>query len=128
MRLGDYFQNAEGVGVLATSDSSGNVNAAIYARPHFLDPDHEETLSFIMADRLTHANVQSNPHAAYLFKEDGEEYVGKRLILTRVAEEDDAERIKAIRRRNLPNDCDEQKRRFLVHFRVDEVRPLIGTE
>jgi hypothetical protein len=33
----------------------------------------------------------------------------------------------AIRRRNLPSECDEGKTRFLVHFRIDGIRPLIGT-
>ncbi|MBC8875369.1 MAG: hypothetical protein H8E44_38585 [Planctomycetes bacterium] len=59
MNLREYFENTKGVGVLATADSNGKVNAAIYARPHFLDPDDDETLTFIMAERLSHANVQS---------------------------------------------------------------------
>ena len=128
MDLKDYFENTKGIGVLSTADGDGKVNAAIYARPHFLDPDDGETLTFIMAERLSHANVQSNPHAAYLFVEEGDGYVGKRLILTKTGEEADAEKIQAIRRRNLPDECDEGKRRYLVHFHVDEVRPLIGAE
>jgi hypothetical protein len=31
----------------------------------------EETVAFIEADRLTHANLQINPHAVFLFKEGG---------------------------------------------------------
>ncbi len=72
MKLSEYFMNKKGVGVLATSDNSGRINAAIYGRPHFVD---EETIAFIASERLTHANLQSNPHAVYLFKED-EGYVG----------------------------------------------------
>ncbi|MBC8868532.1 MAG: pyridoxamine 5'-phosphate oxidase family protein, partial [Planctomycetes bacterium] len=87
-----------------------------------------ETLTFIMAERLSHANVQSNPHAAYLFVEEGDGYVGKRLILTKTGEQADAEKIQAIRRRNLPDECDEGTKRYLAHFHVDEFRPLIGTE
>jgi hypothetical protein len=30
----DYFENTEGTCVLATSDNNGNVDVAIYARPH----------------------------------------------------------------------------------------------
>lgn len=128
MRLSEYFGNAKGVGVLSTADDSGTVNAAVYARPHFLNDDDDETLSFIMSDRLSHANLQRNPHAAYMFIEEGDGYVGKRLVLTKVAEEADAEKIQAIRRRPRPDQCDEGKKRYLVHFRVDEVRPLIGAE
>ena len=41
MNLHDYFENTTGTGVLATADSSGNVNAAIYARPHVMDDPRE---------------------------------------------------------------------------------------
>ena len=82
-----------------------------------------------MADRLSHRNLQSNPHAAYLFIEDGPGYQGKRLYLTKVAEETDAKKIAAIRRRPLPDDCPaDGEARFLVSFRIDWVRPLVGDE
>ena len=31
-----------------------------------------------MSDRLSHENIKANPHAAYLFAEEVEDYVGKR--------------------------------------------------
>jgi len=128
MKLSEYFENAKGTGVLATADADGRVNAAIYSRPYFLDPHDENTIAFIMADRLCHANVQSNPHAAYLFMEESEEYVGKRLTLTKIKEETDQEKIRALRRRARRGECEEDKLRFLVHFRIDGVRPLVGNE
>ena len=126
MTLGAYFDQKDGTGVLATSDSEGRVDAAIYARPYVVD---EGTVAFIMADRLSHDNLQSNPHAGYLFIEEGKGYVGKRLFLTKTREETDSEQIETIRRRNLPPECNEgdTKKKFLVHFRVDGIRPLIGT-
>jgi len=69
MKLSEYFEKTRGTGVLATSDSSGQVDVAIYARPHFVS---EQEIAFIMADRLSHRNLQSNPHAAYLFVERGD--------------------------------------------------------
>jgi hypothetical protein len=125
MSLSDYFANAKGAGVLATADAKGNVDAAVYARPHVID---EETVAFIMADHTSHGNLQSNPHAAYLFMEDGGAYTGKRLYLTKVGEESDPEKIRALRRRPLPKECepDAGDPRFLVTFRVDRVRPLVG--
>jgi hypothetical protein len=128
MKLSEYLESVKGVGVLATADAEGKVNTAIYSRPHFLDPNDEATVAFIMADRLCHANVQANPHASYLFMEEAEGYVGKRLSLTKIKEETDAEKIQAIRRRNLPCECEEGKVRFLVHFHIDGIRPLIGNE
>ena len=128
MALRDYFQDSNGIGVLATADSDGKVNVAIYSRPHFLGEDDGE-VAFVMNDRLSHDNVESNPRAAYLFIEETEGYVGKRLFLTKTREETDPAKIQSMRRRNLPPECDEQgaEKRFLVHFCVDGVRPLIGT-
>lgn len=128
MGLRDYFEGVEGVGVLATADADGKVDVAIYARPHF-SGDGEEELAFIMNDRLSHDNVESNPHAAYLFIEDTKGYVGKRLFLTKTREETDPGKIETVRRRNLPpaSEEGETKKKFLVHFRVDGVRPLVGT-
>ena len=78
MNLGEYFDNAKGHGVLATADADGKVNAAMYARPYFAD---HKTAVFIMAERLTHANLKTNPWATYLFIESGPGYSGKRLYL-----------------------------------------------
>ena len=55
MNLKDYFEQAQGTGVLATADSEGKVNAAIYSRPHVLD---DGTVVFLMRQRLTHHNLQ----------------------------------------------------------------------
>jgi hypothetical protein len=127
MKLSEYFEQERGIGVLATTDLAGQVNQALYAKPLFLDPDDEATCSFVMANRLTHDNVGHNPSAAYLFIEEGKEYVGKRLSLTVMGEETDAERIRAIRRR-CPLPMSEEERRFLVHFHIEGVRPLVGNE
>jgi hypothetical protein len=127
MKLSEYFENVKGKGVLATSDSTGNVNAAVYARPHFMD---EETVAFIMAERLSHENLMSNPHAAYLFMERGDKYVGKRLTLTMIKEEKNNELIDTLRRRHhyIPHDEYYRENKYLVTFRIDKVLPLIGSE
>jgi hypothetical protein len=127
MGLQDYFENVKGIGVLATADADGKVNIAIYSRPHFLGEDDQE-VAFIMNDHLSHDNVESNPHAAFLFIEETSGYVGKRLFLTKTREETNQEKIRSIRRRNLPPECDEgeTKKRVLVQFRVEGIRPLIG--
>jgi predicted pyridoxine 5'-phosphate oxidase superfamily flavin-nucleotide-binding protein len=127
MELREYFEGTTGRGVLATADKDGNVDAAVYSRPHFMD---DGTIAFIMADRLSHKNLKSNPHAAYLFMEASEKYVGKRLFLTKVREEKDSEVIPKLRRRKgyalLEEDKD--KPLFLVYFRIDKALPLIGAK
>ena len=121
MSLKDYFANTSGFGVLSTANSEGRVDAAVYARPHVIN---DGNVAFIMAERLTHANLQSNPHAAFLFREEGEGYRGKRLFLTKTGEEKDTKRLMQLRRRGA---CDEEPEgRHLVFFQVDEVLPLVG--
>ncbi len=122
MKLSEYFEKAKGRGVIATCDSKGKVGIAVYARPHFVD---EKTVAFIMADRLMHKNLQSNPYAAYLFMEEKKGYVGKRLYLSKIREEKDPELIDQIRRKE---SCPVYKEgmRYLVYFHIDKVLPLIG--
>jgi hypothetical protein len=123
MNFEEYFGKAKGTGVLATSDKEGRVDLAVYVKPHIMD---KETVAFIMADRLTHRNLQSNSHAAYLFKEDGPGYKGIRLFLTKLREEQDSDLLYSIRSKRFPSEKEEGKTRFLVFFKVDKVLPLIG--
>jgi len=121
MKLDDYFDQKKGVGILSTADSEGKVDAAIYARPHLME---DGTLAFIMRDRLSHHNLQSNPHATYLFKEEGSGYRGKRLFMTRVREEQNTGQLESLRRRK--SDYGNGEDRFLVFFKLDNELPLIG--
>ena len=123
MNLSEYFEKAEGLGVLSTADASGRVDTAIYARPHVMD---DQTVAFIMADRKSHHNLQSNPQAAYLFKEDGSGYRGLRLYLTKTDEEKNTERVRSLIRRKRYEE-DEDSELYLVSFRVDKVLGLTGS-
>jgi hypothetical protein len=124
MGLKTYFEETEGFGVLSTADSKGRVDAAIYARPHVMEKD---TVAFIMANRLSHDNLQSNPYATYLFKEEGHGYRGKRLSLTKIREEQDTELLERLRRRMYSEENEaKMKPLSLVFFKVTEERPLIG--
>jgi hypothetical protein len=124
VNLAEYFENTKGTGVMATADSEGRVDAAIYARPHILE---DGTLAVVMRDRLTHHNIQSNPHAAYLFIEDGPGYSGKRLFLTKIREEKDSELAEQLKRRCLTPEEDKAKGpKFVVVFKIDKELPLIG--
>jgi hypothetical protein len=124
MKLSEYFEKKEGVGVLATADANGKVDAALYGRPHFFD---DETLAFIAAEKLTHANLQANPHAVYLFKEM-DRYEGRRLYLTKIREEKDSPLIEEIRRKRYPEVEGKYKTgsKYLIYFHLDKVLPLIG--
>ena len=125
MKLSEYFEKTKGRGVISTADSSGHLTSAVYAKPHFMD---ENNIAFIMADRLTHKNLDSNLHAVYLFMESGEKYAGKRVYLNKTKEEKNSPVIDQIRRReSCPVDEEYMKQnRFLVHFKVEKSLPLIG--
>lgn len=126
MDLYDYFESTKGLGVLATADGEGRVDTAIYSRPHVMD---DGSVAFIMRDRLSHANLQTNPFASYLFVEDGEGYRGQRLYLRKVREEKESELLYELRRRSYPSDDDPKKEaKFLVFFELEAVRPLLGKQ
>jgi hypothetical protein len=124
MSLSDYFDSVQGLGILATADSDGMVDLAVYAKPHVID---ETTVAFIMRERLTHQNLKSNPRAAYMFVERGEGYAGKRLYLTKIREETNTSVVEMFRKKQ-PEICasNDDSNKYLVHFRIDDIRPLVG--
>lgn len=121
MDLKQYFEDTKGIGILATADAEGKVDAAVYARPNIMEDD---SLAFIMRDRLTHHNLQSNPYATYLFVEKGPGYKGKRLFLKKEREEQDTELLASLRKRQYLDEKEESK--FLVFFKIEKELPLIG--
>jgi hypothetical protein len=101
------------------------VDAAIYSKPYVFD---DGTLVFVMRERLTHLNLQSNPHTVYLFIENVAGYRGIRLFLKKLKEETDSALIAKMTRRSLTPEEDKQKgTKFLVYFRVEKILPLIGS-
>jgi len=125
MKLKEYFEQTNGVGVLSTADAEGKVDAAIYSTPHIFD---DGTIAFIMRERLTHDNLQSNPYAAFLFIENGPGHRGLRLFLKKVKEDSDSELISKMTRRHLsPEEDKELGPKFLVYFKVQKLLQLIGS-
>ena len=85
MEWKEYFEKKSGMGFLATANSKGEVDVAVYSRPKVME---DGTLAYGMADRLTHANLAENPHAVYAFNEGG--FQGTRLFIEKVREETEA--------------------------------------
>jgi len=119
-----YFENTPGRGILATADDQGNVDLALYARPHVVD---NQTIALIMCERLSHHNLKSNLNAAYMYIEDGVGYQGHRFYLVKEREETNSELIAAWSRRtgNIASPGDDSHK-YLVFFRVTRIRPLVG--
>lgn len=122
MNLKEYFENTTGLGILSTSDDKGKVNSAIYARPHIMD---NSQAAFIMADKLTHTNLQKNFNACYLFKQEGKGYIGRRLYLKKLGETQDKKEIDSLRRSCHDSTDKDKKKKFLVFFKIEKDLPLI---
>lgn len=125
MKLREYFEKAAGYGVLASADADGKVDVAIYARPYLVD---EVTVAFIVADRLTRKNLLANPSAAYLYKEPGEEFNGKRLFLAMQKElkgDEVTDPVLSEKYRKASEDYSDEKL-SVIYFKVNKVLPLVG--
>jgi hypothetical protein len=126
MNIKEYFENKTGVGILSTSDRDGKPNLAIYSRPHVME---DGTIAFIMLERLTHANIQKNPYAAYLFIETENVSIkikGVRLYITMLREEKNSEKLHKLRRVKYNDDTN--KTRYLVFFKITKILPLVGDD
>ena len=126
MNLKDYFESNNGLGILSTVSNQGEVNAAVYSRPHVMD---DGSIALIMNDRLSHKNIMENPRAHYLFKEEGPGYQGIRLSISMLREEKNSDLLYELCRRCHTKDTDlEGTDRFLVFFKVEQELPLIGSK
>ena len=124
MNIRQYLEIREGKGILSSASAEGMVTSAIYSRPHVFE---DGTIAFVMRKRLTYENLKTNPYASYMFIEDCHGYRGIRLFLKKIKEDQDNALIESMKRRHLTHEEDEGKGpKFLMHFRVERILPLIG--
>jgi hypothetical protein len=124
MTLKEYFNSTRGTGILATADSAGRTDAAIYSRPHIMD---DGSLAFIMRERLSYNNLQSNPYATFLFMENGAHLKGMRLFIKKTGEDTDEELINRMTRRNLSPEKDKAAGpKHIVYFSLQKTLELVG--
>lgn len=124
MKLKDYFAETKGISILSTADRDGKVTTAVYSVPRVME---DNTIAFIMRERLTYHNLQNNPHAAFMFIEESAGYQGIRLFLKKIREDNNPEVIAKMTRREMTPEEDKQKGpKHLVIFRTEMILPLIG--
>jgi hypothetical protein len=126
MNLKSYFQEHEGIGILATCDPNATVNMALYVKPLIIN---QTTIALVMRQRLSHQNLKADSHAAYMFIENGLDYKGIRLYLTMQREEINQSVVEAMRKEQpliYPDNDDSEK--YLVFFMVNRVRSLVGDD
>lgn len=123
MNLHELFQQ-QGLGVMATASKDGNVNTAVYARPHVID---EQTLVWGMTEGRTYRNISGNPHASFLYKTAAPGFSGVRLALELVKTEESGPVLDSIRE-NADAMVGPGTGAVVTHaawFTVTEVRPLV---
>ena len=124
MTLKEYFNSTRGTGVLATADNEGRTDAAIYSRPHIMD---DGSLAFIMRERLSLNNLQSNPYATFLFMEHDAHIKGMRLFMKKTGEDTNEELISRMTRRNLSPEKDKAAGpKHIVYFSLEKILSLVG--
>lgn len=124
MNLRDYFSINEGRGVLASAGREGKVTGAIYATPHICE---DGTVAFIMRQHLTHANLQDNPYAVFIFIEEGPGSHGIRLYLKKIREDSDPTVLAELSRRHLTPAQDQALGpKFIAYFEVEKIVNLVG--
>ena len=123
MKLLELFKEA-GRGVIATSNTQGEVNVAIYATPHVVD---DSTLAWGMTEGRTYHNIMENPRAAYLLMYAGAVYTGARLSLKLKGIENSGDMLDVIKARTLDivGAGAAEAVKHVAYFTVVEIRPLI---
>jgi hypothetical protein len=123
MKLLELFKEA-GRGVIATSNTQGEVNVAVYATPHVVD---DSTLAWGMTEGRTYHNIMENPRAAYLFMYAGAGYTGARLGLKLKGIENSGDMLDVIKARTLDivGAGAAEAVKHVAYFTVVEIRPLI---
>ncbi len=112
-----------GTGVMATADSDGAVNTAIYAPPHMTD---EHTATWGMTDGRTYRNVIRNPNASFLYITPGGGFQGVRLTLKLKEIRDSGPLLESIRSRTreASGEAAAGALKYVAFFQVIEERPL----
>jgi len=123
MKLNEMFP-AGGRGIIAASDSSGNVNIAVYAKPHIVD---EKTVAWGMTEGRTWACVKENPNAAYLYMNPGPGYSGVRLKLSLKEVLDSGDMLETVKKRTaeIVSPGAAEAVTHVAYFEIEEIRPLI---
>ncbi|MGD8835133.1 MAG: pyridoxamine 5'-phosphate oxidase family protein, partial [Desulfobacteraceae bacterium] len=77
----DMFNRETRIGVLASANKSGDVNAAVFGSPRMID---EDTVIMAIGDNRSFKYLQENPKASFIVVEPGDSptaWKGFRLYL-----------------------------------------------
>ena len=121
-----YLQAEERSNVLATTDTSGKVNLAVFGSLALAD---DATVIVMVGDNRTYANLQENPLASLLVTlhgKTGMQQEGCRLYLKVRSIEDEGKMFDQIKGKVKEKVGDAAEMlKHLVWFDIEEVRPIL---
>jgi hypothetical protein len=122
------FNRKNRIGVLATADGSGEVNAAVFGSPKMID---RETVIMAIGDNRTYRYLQQNPKATFIVVEPGEtrsDWKGVRLYLEMESMERYGEMLDSFREniRKVAGSRSAEAIEAAIRFKIRDVRPLIA--
>lgn len=125
-KVREYLQSEGRSNVLATTDTAGKVNLAVFGSLALVD---DETVVVMVGDNRTYANLQANPLASLLVTlhgKTGMQQEGCRVYLKVRSMEDEGKMFDEIKGkvRAKVGDAAEMLK-HLVWFDIEEVRPIL---
>jgi hypothetical protein len=124
----EMFNRENRIGVLATANSNGDVNAAVFGSPRMID---EDTVIMAIGENRSFKNLQENPKASFIVVEPGQtptSWKGVRLYLEVDSFERYGEVLDSFREniRKVAGDRSAEAIQAAIRFKVVDVRPLIA--
>lgn len=124
----EMFNRETRIGALATANSSGDVNAAVFGSPRMID---EDTIIMAIGDNRSYQYLQENPKASFIVIEPGEtptSWKGVRLYLEVDTFERYGEVLDSFREniRKVAGNRSADAIKAAIRFKVKDVRPLIA--
>jgi hypothetical protein len=121
------FNKYPRIGALATSNKTGDVNAAIFGSPRMVD---ENTVVMGIGENRSFRNLQRNPKAVFIVMEPGatvKDWKGTRVYLEAIDMETEGgfyDEIKQSIAHAVGQDAAEMIH-AAIRFKITEVRPLV---
>lgn len=124
----EMFNRENRIGVLATADSNGDVNAAVFGSPRMID---EDTVIMAIGENRSFKYLQENPKASFIVVEPGQtpaSWKGVRLYLEVDSFERYGEVLDSFREniRKVAGDRSADAIQAAIRFKVVDIRPLIA--
>jgi hypothetical protein len=125
-KLMEFFNKQPRLGALATATRAGQVNVAYFNSIRMVD---DQTVVMGLGKNRTLANLQENPHAAFMILEPGDSpmsWKGLRVYMTMTECQTGGEKLEIIRAEiaRVAGEGPAKMIQAAVTFRIHELRPL----